>query len=93
MNDNDWENLVTLIILLNADKELIDNINKKYKELKEMENQVTITINKEDLRSLYQSYLILYSEGLGPQDMDIQREQQEQKERIDKLIKPILEGK
>lgn len=58
-----------------------------------MENQVTITINKEDLRKLYQSYLILYFEGLGPQDMDIQREQQEQKERIDKLIKPILEEK
>lgn len=58
-----------------------------------MDIEYTITINKEDLRSLYQAYLFNYFNSFGPQDMDIQREQQEQKERIDKLIKPILEEK
>ena len=57
-----------------------------------MSKELTITILKEDLQALYSAYLIQYYGGLQVQCMEIQKDLEEQKQRIGKIVNEALEA-
>ena len=57
-----------------------------------MSKELTITILKEDLQALYSAYLMQYYGGLQVQCMEIQKDLEEQKQRIGKVVNEALEA-
>lgn len=45
MGNNDWENVIYLLMLLNGDKELIERINKIYNENKNINEVINYLKN------------------------------------------------
>lgn len=57
-----------------------------------MSKEITITIKKEDLQALYSAYLMEYYSGLQVQCVEMQKELEEQKKRIARVVNEALEA-
>ena len=55
-----------------------------------MDEELIITISRKDLQALYNAYLIQYFGGFSVQCVETQKEEQEQKERIEQIITNAL---
>ena len=55
-----------------------------------MNEELTITISRQDLQALYNAYIVQFFGGLSVQCVEIQKEEIEQKNRIEDIVRNAL---